>query len=433
MPGSPTFEECESQTRAVTDFFETYRKFVDDTLLAKLEAIEAAIEGDHTGGLADWVASRRAQLSAVMSRQTARAGFAPILMDFAKVIGRPARNPVQAKAYLREYMEDNSLTTEERSITFGAWSKSSGTGDGAFYRLTVGPDGTDLDSGAIEARRAVCIRDQNTGADEHAEVFRVEGAKASPDWVQAYDQGSGLTAEFTASHAGSGDGGSILRNSSFTQFDTSAASSATDKVTDWDITSNATNIATSTTTFRDHPGIGTQTDRSLNLSGDCTIRQKLSSIGRSLNPNSAYLFLIRYQRQSSCDGDLAISLGSTTATVDLTGASNGSWATLVPTLDENLYSRNLSEADVELEIDLSSNTTGNVLIDDVVVVEFQFFDGTGLVLVGGATAWLVEAEYAATDSGGDPNSGGEIEYWMGRVGGYGPLPNGSSPTFADPT
>lgn len=439
MSGSPSFDEIEAQASAITDVLETFRKFADDTMIAKLTAVLDLLEGDYTPTmLSAWCQDFRAGMSALLDPSFVRRAADAIWLEFAKQIGKPARNPSDAFGFLRQHMQDNTIRLETRAITHDTTFTAGGSnvGDGGALRLTVDENNDELEAMAIEAKLFECVVDENAeGGIRHAETFRVEGEDSSPDWLQGYDRGSGLMSRIVSLHSGTGEGGSLLRNSSFTDHDTSDPSSTT-KVSGWVIDTPA-NIAEETSAvFRTHPGQGTLTSKAIDFTGNAEIQQDLEDAGIKLNPRWPYLAFLRWRRESSADGTLSLSMGSHSGSVDVTTGTNDQWNLLTVAINQNCWYENFKETDLDIAIALASNTTGNVVVDDVYFGPWTLLDGTFWALYGGATPWSLKDTLTVTDTGGDPHSGGENQYHLCYRTGYGHLPHtaaGTPPEWTDPS
>jgi hypothetical protein len=307
-------------------------------------------------------------------------------------------------------------------------------------RLTVDENDYDLEACTIETKKFICVSDQNTGTEEQAELFQCMGQQPSLDSlllheeasenVQRFGSGESSSVQIRSHHAGSGAGGSLLTNSSFSDY----ASGGDPKFTGWTEDSGESNIEQDTTNYyRSHPGAST--DGSLKASGDFKISQPVEDMQvRRLDPNTPYFLRLMYNRQTgSGDGTLAISLGSQSTNVTL-DAQTG-WNELLLPVGQNSWFKNFNEDPLDVEIQLSSWSEGYVLIDDVILAPFDFIDGTYWFLRGNNTShtpWLVDDFMSYTDTGGAPTTG-KIQWWN-WISGLGYLPHTTgTPTFTDPS
>jgi len=134
-------------------------------------------------------------------------------------------------------------------------------------------------------------------------------------------------------------------------------------------------------------------------------------------------FRVRYRRCERC--------GSNSKAVALSAQTG--WNELILDFDENLWFRNFNEDPMDVEIELASNTTGYVLVDDAIFAPLDLIDGTYWFLRGNNTShtsWLVDDVFEFTDTGGAPATG-KLQWWL-YVAGLGYLPSSGTPTLADP-
>ena len=131
----------------------------------------------------------------------------------------------------------------------------------------------------------------------------------------------------------------------------------------------------------------------------------------------------------SGDGTLTLTLGTSTVSVATTGA--GGWKILKIALDEDSWYTDFKAIPMTMSIALSGNTTGYVLVDDVVVVEMDSFDGSWYTLVGGATPFQIEDEFTWTDSAVDAAIIQKF-LWI-YFGEYLPGNKAGTETWSDPT
>jgi len=445
MSGTPTEAEIQAQWVAVVDILETFRNHVDGTLAGtagKWDTLIKALEGEYTPSeLADWVNGMRAGCSALITQQAANSALVPILFEYAGRIDSDAtgtdgygtgyRTASQLFRMLYDWFVAKSYTVESRAITYDtATAGGSNTGNGTITRLTVDENAHNLEACTVEKKLFRCVADQNSGVQEHAEVFEVLGQAASFDAVLRANYGSGASANTTiiSKNAGSGAGGSLLSNSSFSDYDAAAAA----KFTSWTEASGGSNLTQETTTvYRSFPG--EQTSAAMKISGNAKVTQALSAMKvRRLDADTPYQLRLMYNRAAgSGDGTLTIRCGSNSKAVALSAQTG--WNELILDFDENLWFRNFNEDPMDVEVELASNTTGYVLVDDAIFAPLDLIDGTYWFLRGNNTShtsWLVDDVFEFTDTGGAPATG-KLQWWL-YVAGLGYLPSSGTPTLADP-
>lgn len=446
MSGTPTEVEIITQWKAVVDILETFRAHVDDTHAVangKWDTLLKALEGSYTPAeLADWTNTFRAGCSDLMSQQIASRALTPILFEWAGRIdadatgtqgfGTGKRSVGELFRMLYDWFVAKSYVIESRAITYDTSVTKTGTGDGDLGRLTVDENGFNLEACTVEKKLFRCIADQNSGVEEHAEVFEVIGEASSFDSVLRPSFGSGASANTTivSRNAGSGAGGSVLTNSSFSQYD----SSATNVFSGWtDATAIASTLDQDTVNFyRSHPG--SQTDASLEITGGLgtvTLKQTLSAMRvRRLDPDTPYQFRVMVNPTigTASGGTVTIKCGSNSKDVSIAALSAG-WNELILDFDRNLWFREFNEDPFDVEIEWSSSTSGTLLFDDAIFAPLELIDGTYWFLRGNDathTSWLVDDVLAVTDTGGLPATA-KLQYWL-MVAGFGYLPSNPTPT-----
>ena len=454
MSGTPTEAEIQTQWSHAINILETMRNHIDATHAGGAglwDTLEQTLEGEYLPAeLSRFVNDFRAGCSDLISPSRAAAVLTPILFEYMKRIdldatttdgfGSGKRSVPEMFRALYDWFNDNTLTVESRAISYDTTATTSGTGNGAIERLTVDENGYNLEACHVETKRFKCVADRNSGVNEHAEIFEVIGEASSFDSVLRASFGSGTQANTTivSKNAGNSQGGSLLSNSSFTTYD----AAATPKFSGWTEDSGSANISQDAAVYyRSHPGATAGTDASLDFTGNAKISQPLSAMRtRRLDPDLPYQVRLMWRRENTADGTLTLRMGTSNVSVDVTTGTNDQWNELIigagsPTTSQ--WFRQFNEADLDIEIELASNTTGNVLVDDVIFAPYDLIDGTYWWMrqnAGGGTApvsWLLDDKLVFTDTGGAPSTG-KIQWWL-WVAGLGYLPSSGTPTFADPT
>lgn len=451
MSGTPTEVEIQAQWKAAVDCLESVRNFADGTMAdasGKLDTLLQSLEGEYTPiDLANFAQILRSGLSDLVTPQLASQMMVPILFEYAKRIdldatgvegfGSGYTTPADIFRALYEYMHASGTYVTTRGITYDTSATTTGnTGNGAMSRLTVDENGYDLEACHVEKKRFRCRADQNTGTFENAEVFEVLGESQSPDALLRGNFGSGSLSNLTvvSKNAGTGNGGSLLSNSSFSEFE----SSNSPQFSNWTETAAPANsLAQDTTNFyRSFPGA--QTDASLRLNGglgDITLKQTLTNMRiRKLDPNTPYQFRIMANKTvgTASGGTLTIRMGSLELDTAISALSSG-WQEVVFTFDENLWPRTFNEDPFDLEIEWASSTSGYLLIDDAIFAPLELIDGTWWWLRGNAashTPWLLDDNLVFEDTNGAPGTG-KLQYWC-WIAGFGYLPNSGSTQITDP-
>ena len=446
MSGTPSFAEIHGQLTNTVAVLERLRAFVDgSTYMAASGAFDTLIqslEGTYTPSIIGSAAGLRATLSDALSPGTARAMLDPILYELGRIIGFGGAytdTPSLMRA-VYEYFHANSYTVEDRAITFDTTFTAGGSnvGNGACSRLTVDEYGYPLQFCAVEQKILRCRRDQTTEQNaKNAEEFELLGAQPSIDNLLVASFGSGVQGIIRSHHAGTGAGGSLLNNSSFDVY----SATATNKFTNWVASgAGAAAIDQDTTNFyRTNPSAGT-TNGALEMtggSGTITLAQSLSTMRiRSLNPETPYFFRVMLNKTvgTASGGTVTIRMGSQSASISIASLGSG-WQELLIGPGTANWLRNFNEADLTLEVEWSSSSSGTLLVDDAIFAPWDLVDGTYWFLRGNAgthTPWKIDDTLEVTDTGGAPATA-KIQWWLWRAGlGYLPSTTGT-PTVTEPS
>lgn len=449
MSGTPTEAEIQTQWRNAVDVLESLRSTFDGTIAGaggKLDTLLQSLEGEYLPGeLARFATAIRSGCSALVTPQSAFTALQPIMFDYANILkadasggfGSGYRNAADIFRALYEWFHDNTLTVESRAITFDTTPTAGGSnvGNGALSRLTVDEHDYDMEACHVEKKQLRCRGDQNSGAFENAEVFEISGVAASFDSLLRASFGSGDAARrtLTSKHAGTGEGGSLLQNSSFSTYN----ASGTPKFAGWTEDAGGANISQDTTNYyRSFPNA--RTDASLKItggSGTVTLSQPLTAMQvRRLDPNTPYFLRVMVNPTvgTASGGTFTIKLGSQTVNTTVASMSSG-WQEILVPIGTGCWFRNFNEDPFDIEIEWSSSSSGYLLVDDMIFCPWDLVDGTFWLLRGNAashTPWLVDDILTVTDTGGAPSTG-KVQWWN-FVSGLGYLPSSGTPTFADP-
>lgn len=446
MSGTPTETELQTQWKAVVDMLETARAHADDTQAGasgKFDTLVQSLEGEYTPAALTSVVDRvRALLSSIVEPSSALEALSPIVFEYSNILSADASGGYgggtddigKLVVALREWFHDNSMTVQSRAITYDTTATAGGsnTGDGTVSRLTEDANGYNLEACHVEKKQLRCVQDANSGAQLNAEVFELQGEATSRDALLRGSYGSGEQKQLRNQHSGSGAGGSLLANSSFSTYD----ASATPRFAGWTTDKNAQLAQDTTNTYQSHPGA--QTDAALRInSGDGTVtltQARTAMRQRQFDPNSPYFFRIMVNKTvgTAVGGSVTIRLGSTTATSTITALGSG-WVELAIAFDQTAWFASFNEEDLDVQIEWSGPTSGYLLIDCAILAKWELADGTYWMIRGAAsspTPWLKDDILTFTDTGGAPGTG-KLQYWMWAAG-LGYLPSAGSPTVTDP-
>lgn len=468
MAGTPTEAEIQSMITNCVDILEKHRVYSDATATAagELDVLEQSLEGEYGPRIAEVSAGFRAGLSDLVSDGQALAFLEPLIFEYAKFIsdnpgsgtgsGSGADDAFFLMGALYEHMVNNSLTVESRAITYDSTATTSNgfggavVGTGAIQRLTVDSHANNMEAAAVEKKVFRCFEDQNTGAKEEGELFSVMGEAPSQDFLGKNiadvlgQLGNGDLGTIRSLNAGTGTGGSLLNNSSFSTFD----STATPKFSGWAQTITGTTAAVGDITqstgtavtdyYRSYPNAST--DAALKITGGGSaddlyiFTQTLADMRvASVDANTPYFLRLMYKSDGTAVGTLKLRLGSTEVTVTVAGTT---WLELLIPADKDTWARNFNQDGFGIDIEWASTAAGGVLlIDDVIFAPYTLIDGTYWAIrqthATGPLPWLRDDTLELTDTGGAPATA-EIQYWLYRSGlGYLPSTTGT-PTWTEP-
>lgn len=433
---NPTRAEIQTQWANAVDIVEETRKFGQSNaknLLGMLDTLEQSLEGDFLDDLTRASQAVRSNVNSVLEPATLRSIFRPFLKQYLKsVIGRTDLGSDDAMlAELWKYFIDNTLRVQSRNFTFGSPAASgSPVGNGQIIRLTTDSYNFPIEAQHIDSKRALCVADYQTGTSRGAEVFQLMGQARTRDELNR--SGSGLEAILT----GLTPDDSLVSNASFDSIGGGTAAAPT-SITDWtaSATVNSTNFAfDSTNYFRVAPSLVNGTSYALQVNVSTTLTQKLSVRGNKLRSDRPYILAIVWNRAvGAASGTLVLRMGSYSTTVTVSGQTGWTVTTVPSAVGQGCWYRNMAQDDLQIQIDWT-RTAGNILFDDVLLVEGTPFDGSYYWAIPASTAtwtpWRRQDQYTWTDTCPDT---GKIQKMLVRAWNfYLPHSNGSSITFSDP-
>lgn len=426
---NPTQAEIQAQIKRIVYLLHLIRdraEITSTTLAAQIDTVQQAVEGDFSTEELDAVEALRGRYASLMSGDTVVALLTPELLHYAKLNDWPDTDPVSILSRLYDYMVANSLTVKGRNITFGAVTAGgSNAGNGTVNRLVKDENDYQIEATTVEVKTFECVQDATSKTEKGEEEFEVRGEAASKDGLETL--GSGTLAVLRAVSAR--DTAAILKNPTFTSYQgTTSAPTAIDGWTPTASSSVYSNLEIDTTNYyRIMPG--ETTGAALKIKAADGVSQAISVQGAKLSPDVPYYLQIAYNRAvGSFSGTLRISLGATTKSVVL--AAQTGWNVLRLDLDQGLWHRRFNEQDLDVKIEVTSYTSGNLLVDDVILVPMTQVDGAYYAVVGGSTPFLRRDTFTFTDSGG---TSAIIQYWLWRgFGQYLPYKTDGTETWADP-
>lgn len=459
MSGTPSEAEVRTQWQAIVNILEKARNYYDGTVMGAgglFDTLEQAYEGEYIPvALPGTLRTLRSMMSSMVDGSRALEMLSPVMWEYARISGVNGvggyANVQDCWKALWEYFAANTYTVKTRGITYAATatstsntSNSSGgyaiIGNGTCSRLTVDQGGYNLEACTVESKRIRCIQDSRSGALENAEVFEVLGRPQSADALLRGSFGSGDIARATIRnrHAGSGAGGSILRNSSFSTY----SSTASPKFSGWTETSGGSALSQDTTNYyREHPPGGTSTRASMKITwggSTVTVSQTVTDMANGrLDPDTPYFLRVMVNKAigSGSGGNFIVRLGAVTVTTAVSSISASNWTEVIVPLTSSSWFRVFNQNSFTVQIEWASGSSGYLLVDDVILCPFDLVDGTYWVVRHNAaspTSWKLDDVLTFTDTGGAAGTG-KIQWWL-WVAGFGSLPSTSgSPTIDDPS
>lgn len=421
---TPTRAEIETQFSNAIHILEETREFghVDATnLLGLIDTLEQSFKGDFISEASSAAGALRARYASVLESSFAASFLRPHLRQYGKFVNAPETDDQTILTRLRDDFIANTQRVQSRVFVFGSPAAGGGNvGDGVINRLFVDEDNQQIENTHSEAKVATIVSDEHSGADEHEEFFEFLGD--SPERDQILISGSGAFRRVKSISAR--DSENFIGNPSFSRFDGTLA--VPTAITDWTV-SDIANVQLDQTNF--YRGfLGDVTPTALQFETNASVEQNLSVRGVQLDPNVPMYCQVAYNRAvGSGDGTLTLTMGGVTASVAL--VAQAGWNILRIAIGQNNWFKTFNQEDPLIKVELTGRTTGTTLIDDVIFVPFENFDGIWYAPVGGQTPFLRDDTFTWTDT----ETGSVIQLWIWRsFGRYLPHGVGGAITWADP-
>jgi hypothetical protein len=398
---SPTRAEIEGQIKQMAKIANEFRKFcgthvaagssvnvgdnfvnMEDTFLQSLESNYGDL---YSSALRDF------RSALVLAMQRVPGMISPGIADYAKFIGYPELSTDAMIGRIYDYMMDNTLRVTSRQFTFGTPTFSGAVGNGMIHRLNLDERSQTIEAQTADTKTAECTADEHSGAREHEEIFYFAGSAAERDILKSSGSGRGGSIKALSAN----DSFRFISNPSFSQYSGTSITSLS-AITDWTASSSVTNFEIDQTNYyRDFSG--DSTPASLKFKANDKIVQNFNVKRAQFNPRAPHYLQIAWNRSiGSGDGTLTLRRGSKSTSVVL--AAQSGWQILKMPIDQDLWFRNWNQEDPKIEIELSSRTTGYVLVDDVTMGQMTNFDGAWYAVVGGSTPFLRRDKATWTDT-----------------------------------
>lgn len=360
-----------------------------------LDTLTQLLKGLHVPQTIGYLNGLKSSLASVVSNSSI---LAPLIVEIAQIgYGSNATSASQALTDIFNGMTAASETVTSRGWTHGSIFTGVGNvGTGTVYRLYTDKNNSVIEAGSLVGgiTSVEVQNDKNTGATEGSERAIIRGYGVPPTDALSLGTAPGGSTTIAATRSESGK----LNNSSF---ETYSGTGATLAFTGWTTTTPASSAANTSIYYRKAPGLTTGT--SLEFTDNNAVTQWISNAASRFDLNQPVFLIVRYRRKNSCDGSLTIRLGSKTeAVADLTTKTDATWFDLIlGVADSDGWYDNFKEDNVGLgvriAVTLASRTTGELLIDNIILAQPSVFDGKYYLLTAGQTDFLKGDYFTFTD------------------------------------
>lgn len=421
---SPTEAEIQDQIRKavkITDDLAAALGTAAPNFLTNHDALKDVLETDFSVEVEAALAGMRSSLGTGLADGIAL--LTPLILTYGQFLDERSTGALAVLSRVYRHMKDNALRVTSRSFTRGVPAAAGGNvGNGTLHRLTTDAFGFAIENSHPEAKVALCVADQATGATRDAEQFDLSGEIAEPDRLKI--TGSGFGATLVALTGVQSQ--ERVSNPSFASFTNTLALPAS--IVDWTPLAAITNFELDqTNVYRTFLGEGTPT--SLVFKANDTIEQDLRLVrGTNYSPTVPIYVQVAFNRAiDPCDGTLTLTFGGSSASVVL--AAQAGWNVLrIP-----LGTANWAEAFVtdpfKLKLALTGRTAGKLRVDDVIVSPFVPHDGTWYALLGHTIPFKRGDKFTFADT----EVGAKLQkaFWR-YFGAYLPHTTGAGVTWTDP-
>lgn len=427
---APTRAEIENQFGLTVRPFEQFRKFagthtgtgsvinVGSNYLQMEDDLTQALKTNFPSEWMGGVGALRNALGGIMG--ICQYALTPALREYGIFIAAAETDYPTIMRRLFKYFADNTLCVTSRMFAFGTPTFSGAIGTGTINRLNIDERGNVIENQTPDAKVAECIRDEHSGSLKHEEAFLFTGGAPGRDTLKV--SGSGKSKVITALSANASF--RFIDNPSFSQLNGTSITALT-SVPGWTVGTAIGNFNLDQTNYyRDYNG--DTTPAALKFLTNDNVTQDFNVKKAQFDPNKPIYLQIAWNRSiGACDGTITITLGSKTATVNL--AAQAGWQILRMAIDTNQWFRNWNQVNPTVKIALTARTTGTLLVDDVVIGQYDDFDGSYYAIVGGATQFLRLDKATWTDTSVD---NAILQYWFWRAFGFYLPPAVIAPTTA---
>ncbi len=365
-------------------------------------ALIAVLSGDYVADMTQRVAGTRQKLTTVLG--DAAAATEIIFRYYAQAINTPELDVQSAVTRVYDWFVANSYTIPSRLFVWASPSAGSNTGTGVIVRLNFDANGVPLENQASDTKTMICTADSSSGANRGEESFEFRGQTAPVDNLMFATNNVGSGKKTNISSLSAKASQTFIRNASFSQSTPSGATAVPTDITSWtsSITVNGTNYEVLGGTgvdgyYRDFPGDTTPLALRIKATA-ASLTQNLETLRSTFVQSVPYYISVAWRRKGTADGTLTLSLGGSSAAVDITTGVADAWNILKIGPGTANWFKNFDQAGLTLTIARSAGSTGNVDIDDCIISPYFNFDGSWYAVVGGATQFKINDSFTAADS-----------------------------------
>lgn len=387
-----TVAEKDAELQAVVALVD--RLYASQIVESDLDSYEAILVGDLVAAQAGGAEAFRDAVAASI-RASTRA-FTPAILSYARhVAGSTARQVGPALDDIYDNWYSNSKHVRSRGVVFGSYSAAI-VGTGVVNRVTKDWRGYNLEAITAEVKTATIVADARSGADPFEGVLEFVGAKRARSALAV--AGSGIRKRLTCRSARQ----SLLANASFESYSGTAPTAGSPQtptaVTDWTVTTIAATQLDADRYYKAYRSVASPLG--LRFTGNNKISQALTVNGVSVKRFTPYHLEVAVYRESNCDGNLVLTLGSQSTTVAMSTLTNSAWnvVRLSTGADTKPWPLVWDTGSAVVSVELSSRTTGMLVLDDVLLVEHYALDGSFVCPVAGSTDYLLGDVHSSTDT-----------------------------------
>ena len=398
------------------------------SFLSLLDTLQQAYEGDHIGATNTQLTSLRTQLNSICG---VSAPLDSLLVELAR-IGYSSLATIGSTALddIAKGMNGATETVKNRAWTYGSIAAAVGnTGTGTVYRLATDKYGNTIETGAFPGGvvKVEITSDKNTGRPSGTEQASINGSGVIPTDYLYLGTCPASSSTLTANRSQDG----LLSNGNFAAYVDDGSNITATNWTFGDTTKTTKLLVDIVNYFRKQSD-GTA-GVTIKFMDNNSATQYITDASSSIDTTKPCFLIVRYRRYSSCDGTLTIRLGSKTEAITLSTVSDATWYDLVlGVTDSDGWYDNFKEDSsgfgVRIAATLTSRTTGELGIGEIILAQPTLYDGKYYLMTAGATDFIKGDSFTFTDS---VSNTGRIQTTLCRL--YGKhLPHTSgTPTYAD--